>query len=415
MYTDNKNKEESGNFWISYADLMAGLLFVFILLLGAIVVKYVFIQTDLQAIRTDLQKEKDALGLSEDELSDKKQRLEKIKSELKNTQQENFHLSFELASAKQRLLAKDKQIEDITIQSNKLNDYIALKMKTQRKPEWLLKKVFFAQKKDVEIALKDIGIHTVCQEAMCPNMSECFSKKLATFMILGSTCTRACSYCNVDTGMPSGIDEKEPQKVATAVKSLGLKHVVITSVTRDDLSDGGANQFIKCVEAIKAMDTNITVELLIPDLQYDKNALHAVANCGAEVVGHNMETVPRLYSVRKGANYKKSLEVLKTLKLANPKVKTKSSLMLGLGENEDEIRKVFQDLLDIDCTLLTMGQYLAPSKAHTPVIDYIEPKKFEELGQIASDMGFEFVKSSPYTRSSYMAHEYFENEGELNG
>ncbi|WP_024954563.1 lipoyl synthase [Sulfurospirillum arcachonense] len=283
-------------------------------------------------------------------------------------------------------------------------------IKKQRKPSWLLKKVFFSQKKDVEIALKDIGIHTVCQEAMCPNMSECFSKKLATFMILGSTCTRACSFCSVDTGMPNGIDEKEPQKVARAVASLGLKHVVITSVTRDDLSDGGAEQFVQCVKAIKEMNKNITVELLIPDLKHNTDAIKKIANCGAEVIGHNIETVPRLYEVRKGANYTKSLEVLKALKIANPKVKTKSALMLGLGEREDELKVVLQDLLNMECTLLTMGQYLAPSKTHTPVIEYIKPKKFEELGQIASDMGFEFVKSSPYTRSSYMAHEYFEEK-----
>jgi len=283
-------------------------------------------------------------------------------------------------------------------------------MANKRKPKWLLKKVFFAQKKEVEMSLKDIGIHTVCQEAMCPNMSECFSKKLATFMILGSTCTRACSYCNVATGMPSGIDEKEPQKVADAVVSLGLKHVVITSVTRDDLSDGGAEQFIKCVKAIKDMDKNITVELLIPDLKYNSKAIKAVANCGAEVVGHNIETVPRLYEVRRGANYKKSLEVLKALKEANPKLKTKSALMLGLGEQEDELKTSLQDLLDVECTLLTMGQYLAPSKVHTEVVEYINPKKFEEYGVMASDMGFEFVKSSPYTRSSYMAHEYFEEK-----
>ena len=280
----------------------------------------------------------------------------------------------------------------------------------KRKPEWLLKKVFFSQQKDVEIALKNIGIHTVCQEAKCPNMSECFSKKLATFMILGSTCTRACSYCNVDTGMPSGIDEKEPQKVANAVVSLGLKHVVITSVTRDDLKDGGAQQFIRCVKAIKEIDKSITVELLIPDLQYDEKALRDVANCGAEVVGHNIETVPRLYSVRKGANYKKSLWILKSLKKANPKLKTKSAFMLGLGEGENELKASLQDLLDVECTLLTMGQYLAPSKSHAEVVKYINPKKFEEYGKMALEMGFEFVKSSPYTRSSYMAHEYFEEK-----
>ena len=282
----------------------------------------------------------------------------------------------------------------------------------KKKPQWLLKKVFFSQQKDVEIALKDIGIHTVCQEAMCPNISECFSKKLATFMILGSVCTRACTYCSVDTGKPSGIDVMEPQKIARAVKSLGLRHVVITSVTRDDLADGGAEQFVQCVKAIKEMDKSITVELLIPDLRYNDAAIYQVAHCGAEIVGHNIETVPRLYAVRKGANYQLSLGVLKALKEANPNIKTKSALMLGLGEHEDEIRAVLQDLLDIDCTLLTMGQYLAPSRAHTEVVEYIKPKKFEEYGEMASDMGFEFVKSSPYTRSSYMAHEYFDHQKE---
>ncbi len=282
-------------------------------------------------------------------------------------------------------------------------------MMSKRKPKWLLKKVLFTQRKDVEVSLKDIGVHTVCKEAMCPNMSECFSKKLASFMILGSTCTRSCSFCSVSSGAPDGIiDIMEPQKLAKAVHSLGLRHVVITSVTRDDLDDGGAEQFIRCVKAIKNIDKSITVELLIPDLRYNSRAIHAVANCGAEVVGHNIETIPRLYQVRRGADYKKSLRVLKELKKANPKLKTKSALMLGLGEYEHELKSSLQDLLDVECTLLTMGQYLAPSKTHEEVVEYIEPKKFEEYGLMASDMGFEFVKSSPYTRSSYMAHEYFE-------
>jgi len=281
---------------------------------------------------------------------------------------------------------------------------------TKRKPEWLHKKLNFTQKKDVEQKLKSIGIHTVCQEAMCPNISECFSNKNATFMILGDTCTRKCSFCNVNKGKPNELDLDEPQKVADAVKALGLRHVVITSVTRDDLSDGGAEIFRRCVEAIKNMDEQITVELLIPDLKNNIKALEVVANCGAEIIGHNMETVPRLYEVRKGAHYARSLEVLKTLKSLNPKVKTKSALMLGLGEREDELRMVLQDLLDADCTLLTMGQYLAPSKSHVSVKEYIKPEKFEEFGDMAKGMGFEFVKSSPYTRSSYMAHEYFKGK-----
>ncbi len=282
--------------------------------------------------------------------------------------------------------------------------------KVQRKPNWLHKKLNFTQKKDVEQKLKSIGIHTVCQEAMCPNISECFSNKNATFMILGDTCTRKCTFCNVNKGKPNELDLDEPQKVADAVIALGLRHVVITSVTRDDLSDGGAEIFRRCVEAIKKMDEQITVELLIPDLKNNIKALEVVANCGAEIIGHNMETVPRLYEVRKGAHYDRSLEVLKTLKALNPKVKTKSALMLGLGEREDELRMVLQDLLDVDCTLLTMGQYLAPSKLHVSVKEYIRPEKFEELGGMAREMGFEFVKSSPYTRSSYMAHEYFEGK-----
>ena len=281
---------------------------------------------------------------------------------------------------------------------------------TKRKPRWLNKKLFFAQKKDVEQKLKSIGIHTVCQEAMCPNISECFSNKNATFMILGDTCTRKCTFCNVNKGKPNELDLEEPQKVADAVKALGLRHVVITSVTRDDLDDGGAEIFRRCVEAVKKMDTHITVELLIPDLKNDKKALAVVANCGAEIIGHNIETVPRLYEVRKGAHYERSLDVLKTLKTLNPKVKTKSALMLGLGEREDELKSVLQDLLDVDCTLLTMGQYLRPSKEHTKVVEYVEPKRFEEYGKMAKEMGFEFVKSSPYTRSSYMAHEYFEGK-----
>ncbi len=280
----------------------------------------------------------------------------------------------------------------------------------QRKPYWLHKKLNFTQKKDVEQKLKSIGIHTVCQEAMCPNISECFSKRNATFMILGDTCTRKCTFCNVNKGKPNELDLEEPQKVADAVKALGLRHVVITSVTRDDLSDGGASVFKECVRVIKEMDETITVELLIPDLKNDEQALKTVANCGAEIIGHNIETVPRLYEVRKGAHYERSLEVLKTLKVLNPEIKTKSALMLGLGEREDELKDVLQDLLDVDCTLLTMGQYLRPSKEHTKVVEYIEPKRFEEYGEMAKEMGFEFVKSSPYTRSSYMAHEYFEGK-----
>lgn len=282
-------------------------------------------------------------------------------------------------------------------------------MTNKRKPQWLNKKVFFTQSKDVQQALKNIGIHTVCQEAMCPNISECFAKKQATFMLLGDICTRACTFCNVRQGKPQNLHKEEAKKIAKAVQALDLKHVVITSVTRDDIKDGGASVFIECVRNIKALNPDITIELLIPDLKGDKEALKRLAHCGAEIIGHNIETIPRLYHIRKGADYKRSLEVLEYVKKCNPKIKTKSSLMLGLGESSEELKQSLQDLLHVECTLLTLGQYLAPSRVHEPVREYIEPEKFEEYGKMALNMGFEFVKSSPYTRSSYMSHEYFEN------
>lgn len=277
-----------------------------------------------------------------------------------------------------------------------------------RKPQWLHKKIFFKERREVENLLGEIGIHTVCQEAMCPNISECFHKKQATFMILGNVCTRACTFCSVDRGHPSELDLAEPQKVARAVREMGLRHVVITSVTRDDLKDGGAAQFCACVEAIKRDDPSVSVELLIPDLRNVEEALQMVANSKAEVIGHNIETVPRLYEVRKGSSYRRSLEVLQTLKELNPTCKTKSALMLGFGEREEEVRESLQDLLDVGCRLLSIGQYLRPSLEHTPVVEFVKPEVFERYGKMALEMGFEYVKSSPYTRSSYMAHEYLE-------
>ena len=227
-------------------------------------------------------------------------------------------------------------------------------------------------------------------------------------MILGNICTRACTFCSVDRGHPTTLDLEEPQKVARAVQAMGLRHVVITSVTRDDLKDGGAAQFRACVDAIKKEDATVSVELLIPDLRNVEDALKIVASSKAEIIGHNIETVPRLYDVRKGSSYQRSLDVLKTLKELNPTCKTKSALMLGFGEHEDEVKKTMQDLLDVGCKLLSIGQYLRPSLEHTPVVEFVKPDVFERYGEIALAMGFEYVKSSPYTRSSYMAHEYLE-------
>jgi len=205
-----------------------------------------------------------------------------------------------------------------------------------------------------------------------------------------------------------GLDEEEPENVARAVRELGLRHVVITSTTRDDLSDGGAEHFCKTVRAIKAMDTSIVVELLIPDLQENNRALEHIAKSGAEIIGHNLETVPRLYHVRKGAEYERSLRVLKKLSLSDPRLSTKSGIMLGLGEEDDEVIGLMQDLLGVGCHYLSIGQYLAPSSLHAEVVEYVKPEKFEFFQKTGTKMGFRYIKSSPYTRSSYMAHEYLE-------
>lgn len=280
--------------------------------------------------------------------------------------------------------------------------------KIVRKPEWLRKKITPSLNKEMELLLKRASLHTVCEEAMCPNISECFSKKQATFLILGNICTRACSFCAVDKGKPLSLDMDEPENVARSVKELGLRHVVITSPTRDDLSDGGAEHFCKTVDAIKNEDGSIVVELLIPDMKEQYDALEMIAKSGAEIIGHNLETVPRLYEVRKGADYGRSLRVLKILLDRNPSVATKSGIMLGFGESDEEVKALMGDLLDVGCGYLSIGQYLSPSQKHAEVVEFVRPERFEYLREIGIKMGFKYIKSSPYTRSSYMAHEYLE-------
>ncbi|WP_321313204.1 lipoyl synthase [Halarcobacter sp.] len=276
-----------------------------------------------------------------------------------------------------------------------------------RKPEWLRKKLQFGAQKEMDQLLNNVGIHTICQEAKCPNISECFSKKNATFLILGAICTRRCSYCNVATGKPLEVNKKEIEQVTSSVKLLGLKYVVITSPARDDLKDGGAKQFYEVTQNIIKELPDTKVELLIPDFQGSLDSLKLVANSGALVLGHNMETVPSLYKIRKAANYKRSLQVLKKLKTLAPKTaKTKTALMVGLGETQEEMIQVFKDLRDVGCDYLSIGQYLAPSNEFQRVVEYVRPSQFEKYKQIALDLGFEYVHSSPYTRSSYLAHEY---------
>jgi len=247
-------------------------------------------------------------------------------------------------------------------------------------------------------------LHTVCQEACCPNLWECFSRGIATFMIMGSHCTRNCRFCAVSYGTPDPPDSTEPARVAMAVQKLQLSYVVITSVTRDDLPDGGAYLFAQTVRKIRQIEPDTLVEVLIPDFKGDKAVLKIIVDVQPHVVNHNIETVPRLYTtVRPQARYWRSLELLKQVKKYDAKVYTKSGLMLGLGEASDEVYETLQDLIDAGCRLLTLGQYLQPTKGHLPVKRFVHPKEFDHWREIALKMGFAEVASGPFVRSSYQA------------
>ncbi|MDA9678304.1 lipoyl synthase [Candidatus Pelagibacter sp.] len=279
----------------------------------------------------------------------------------------------------------------------------------KKKPEWIRSKLsnskeFFLTK---TIVNKN-NLVTVCQEANCPNITECWSKRHATFMIMGDTCTRACAFCDVKTGKPSKLDEFEPIKIAQAVQKLDLKHVVITSVDRDDLEDGGSNHFFEVIIKTRKTNPNTTIEVLTPDFLRKGDAYKKVLEANPDVFNHNIETVPSLYlKVRPGSRYFSSLELLKNAKKINKKVFTKSGIMVGLGENKNEILQVMDDLKAADVDFLTIGQYLQPSVKHFPLDRYYTPQEFEELGDIAKAKGFLLVSSSPLTRSSYHADEDF--------
>ena len=274
-----------------------------------------------------------------------------------------------------------------------------------RKPEWLKVKILAGKEKnEVEGLLKRLTLHTVCEEARCPNLMECFSRKTATFMILGKYCTRHCTFCNVQTGQPLPPETDEPQRVARAAVELGLKHVVVTSVTRDDLFDGGADHFAAIVREIRNLNCEATVEVLIPDFKGNYEALRTVVKAKPDIINHNVETVPRLYSVvRPEANYQRSLELLATVKRIDQEIPTKSGIMLGLGEKRAEIIDVLKDLRKVGCDLLTIGQYLAPSAKHHPVVEYLSPDIFAEYKKIGEDLGFHYVAAGPLVRSSYKA------------
>ena len=279
----------------------------------------------------------------------------------------------------------------------------------KKKPEWIRSKIVdskvFFQTKQV---VNKNNLVTVCQEANCPNITECWSKKHATFMIMGDTCTRACAFCDVKTGKPLDLDISEPAKISTAVKSLNLKHVVITSVDRDDLDDGGSEHFYKVVKATREKNPQTSIEVLTPDFLRKGEAYKKILEADLDVFNHNIETVPRLYAkVRPGARYLASLELLKNAKEFNKKVFTKSGIMVGLGENKEEIIQVMDDLRSADVDFITIGQYLQPSSKHHPLNRYYHPDEFKELESIARNKGFLLVSSSPLTRSSYHADEDF--------
>jgi len=277
----------------------------------------------------------------------------------------------------------------------------------KKRPEWLKKKINLAECSELHRLFGQLDLNTVCKEAHCPNISECFSAKVATFLILGNICTRNCRFCAVKKGRPQPLDNDEPRRLAEAVKKLGLKHVVITSVTRDDLPDGGSEAFVQNILALKSMDADIKVEVLVPDFQGNIDSIKQVVQSGCDIFAHNIETVPELYTqVRSDSNYCRSLEVLKIAKEINSSVYTKSGIMLGLGELEEQVLGVLKDMRQVGCDFLSIGQYLSPSKKHYQVKDFIHPDKFIFYKQKALELGFAHVESGSYVRSSYRASDY---------
>ncbi|MFE1748420.1 lipoyl synthase [Coleofasciculus sp. H7-2] len=276
------------------------------------------------------------------------------------------------------------------------------------KPDWLrVKAPQWERVGSVKEILRDLGLNTVCEEASCPNIGECFQAGTATFLIMGPACTRACPYCDIDfEKKPKALDPTEPENLAEAVRRLRLNHVVITSVNRDDLPDGGASQFVRCIQAVRATSPKTTIEVLIPDLCGNWEALETLLQAAPEVLNHNTETVPSLYRrVRPQGNYQRSLKLLHRTRELAPWVYTKSGLMVGLGETDAEIRQVMQDLRDVDCDILTIGQYLQPSQKHLKVDSFITPAQFDAWKQFGESLGFLQIVSSPLTRSSYHAEQ----------
>lgn len=277
----------------------------------------------------------------------------------------------------------------------------------KRLPSWLRKASISGSHETLRL-LRRHRLHTVCEEARCPNRGLCFSKPTATFLILGDTCTRNCGFCSVTPGNPTGVDPEEPERVAQAAKEMGLRYVVITSVTRDDLPDGGASQFAATIRAIRRHLPGARVEVLTPDFMGSEEAIKTVVEAGPDVFNHNLETVPRLYSrVRPQADYQRSLNLLRVVHRLRPSMPTKSGLMVGLGETFEEVVSVMEDLRTAGCTLLTIGQYLRPKRSCLEVVEFIRPEVFEQYRRVALRMGFHYVASHPMARSSMNAEEMY--------
>jgi len=290
--------------------------------------------------------------------------------------------------------------------------YIEMRMCAMTRPSWLNKKIRLKDCASVKTLLADLRLGTVCEEALCPNIGECFAKGQATFLILGKHCTRGCAFCGVKRKMPDPVDPAESARVAEAVERLGLDHVVITSVTRDDLPDGGAQAFVDTIAAVRAKRPAATIEVLIPDFAGNREALEKVVAAHPEILGHNIETVKRLYGeVRRGADYERSLEVLRHAAACDGTVRVKSGIMLGLGEREEEVLAALADVVETGCRFFSIGQYLAPGREHYPVQAFIPPDRFVFLKEKALTMGFDRVVSGPYVRSSYHAAEYLSPSG----
>lgn len=277
-------------------------------------------------------------------------------------------------------------------------------MPIARKPQWLKRQFDPVAEAKMTTLLRSLSLHTVCEDANCPNRSECFKSKTATFMILGDVCTRGCRYCAVAKGAPFPLDPDEPQHVAKAAETLGLRHVVVTSVTRDDLPDGGADHFARTILALREHLPKSTIEVLIPDFQGSEAALQRVMEAKPDIINHNVETVPALYPVvRPQANYLRSLELLRRVKAAG--LYSKTGFMVGLGETRQDVLALMDDLVATGCDMLTIGQYLQPSKNHLPVVEFITPEQFDEYKNIALAKGIRYVASGPFVRSSYHAAE----------